>query len=124
LQQITIKIVLLIEDCNTKPLGAGEASNSTTITNIVDGGLFSCISLSHDEYTTPDSEERYDHAFLSQSLFSEEYRKGSWDVRREVANTFLDEYKRDISNHVPVTLRVNDDDNDDNDDKLSGDFSD
>jgi endonuclease/exonuclease/phosphatase family metal-dependent hydrolase len=106
------KDVVLIGDCNTKPMGSGETHDSQTINNLEDGGVFTCVSKDHHEYTTPDSEERYDHAFLSQDLLNGEYHKGSWDVRREVVDTFLVEFKRDISNHVPVTVRLSDKDND------------
>jgi endonuclease/exonuclease/phosphatase family metal-dependent hydrolase len=101
--------VVLIGDCNTKPMGAGETGNSTTINNLEAGMI--CISDDHTEYTTPDSEERYDHAFLSPDLMNE-YIEGSWDVRREVVEAYPNEYMRDISNHVPVTLRITDEDND------------
>jgi len=104
--------VIIIGDCNTKPMGAGESHNSTMIDNLEQGNVFTCISKDHDEYTTPDTEERYDHAFLSAD-FMNEYVAGSWDARREVVETYPDEYMRDISNHVPVTLRITDTDSDD-----------
>ena len=104
--------VIVIGDCNTKPMGEGESHDSTTIDNLEQGGIFTCISKDHPEYTTPETEERYDHAFLSTD-FMNEYVAGSWDVRREVAETYPDEYVRDISNHVPVSLRIVDVDNDD-----------
>jgi len=103
--------IVLIGDCNTKPMGSGESHNSTTIDNLEQGGFFTCISADREEYTTPDTEERYDHAFLSTG-FLPEYVEGSWDVRREVVEVYPDEYERDISNHVPVTLRITDTDND------------
>jgi len=103
--------VIIMGDCNTKRMGAGESGYSTTINNLVDNGVITCISDDHTEYTTPQSEERYDHAFLSPD-FMDEYIEGSWDVRREIVDVYPNEYMRDISNHVPVTLRITDEDND------------
>jgi len=96
---------------NTKRMGAGESGYSITINNFVENGVITCISDAHTEYTTPQSEERYDHAFLSPDLMVE-YIEGSWDVRREIVDVYPNEYGRDISNHVPVTVRITDEDND------------
>jgi hypothetical protein len=67
-------------------MGAGESGYSITINNLVANGVVKCVSNDHDEYTTPQSEERYDHAFLSPDLMVE-YIEGSWDVRREIVIT-------------------------------------
>jgi len=104
--------VVLIGDCNTKPMGDGESHTSVTINNLELNSLFTCISKGHDEFTTPTSKERYDHAFLSRD-FLNEYVDGSWDVRRDLVGVYPDVYMRDISNHVPVTLRILDEDFDD-----------
>jgi len=103
--------VVLIGDCNTKPMGQGESQDSQTIKNLEKDGIFTCISKAHHEYTTPESQERYDHAFLSSDLM-DEYIENSWDVRRELVDVYPVHYRRDISNHVPVTLRIRDVDND------------
>ena len=67
------------------------------------------------------SEERYDHAFLSKDLVDEEYLPGTWDVRRETCEAFPYPYLEHISNHCPVTLRIKDEDNDND---PSGDWGD
>jgi len=104
--------LLIIGDCNTKPLGADETGKSKTIKNLVADDVLECISIDRDEWTTPESEERYDHAFLSGHLGETTYIEDSWDVRREVVEAYPYQYKRDISNHVPVSLRLADEDND------------
>ncbi len=96
--------VLLMGDCNTKPLGSGETGDSDTINNLIALDGFQWISGGTGEFTTPTSEERYDHAFGSPDLM-DEYIEGSWDVRREVADTFPNEYAGSISNHCPVVIR-------------------
>ena len=103
--------LVLIGDFNTKPMGSGESQDSQVIENLERESMLACVSKQHLEYTTPDSEERYDHAFLSQDLGGE-YVEESWDVRREIVAVYPELYQRDISNHVPVTLRLIDEDND------------
>ena|GEM_PF-5021578 len=105
------KDVVLIGDCNTKSMGRDDRHDSTTINNIEAGGLFTCISKDHQEYTTLDARERYDHAFLT-AEFLVEYVEGSWDVRRELADQDPDTYESYISDHCPVTLRITDEDTD------------
>jgi endonuclease/exonuclease/phosphatase family metal-dependent hydrolase len=104
--------LVIIGDCNTKPLGEGETGDSQTIRNLESTGALTCISDTHHEWTTPDSQERYDHAFLSEHLMDTVLVEGSWDVRREVVEVYEFQYKRDISNHVPVTFRILDTDGD------------
>lgn len=70
------------------------------------------ISGTTGEFTTPTSQERYDHAFMSSDLFTEEYVAGSWDVRREVCDVFPDQYLERISNHCPVAVRLRGSDDD------------
>ena len=41
-----------------------------------------------------------------------EHIEGSWDVRREVADTFPNDYASSISNHCPVVIRLRDAGND------------
>ncbi|NQT84405.1 hypothetical protein HQ563_15380 [bacterium] len=106
------KDVLIIGDFNTKPMGEGESGNSTTINNMVNDDVWICLSDDYYEYTTPSSRERYDHAFITEDLFDEEYIKGSWDVRREACDALPTCYLTHISNHCPVTLRLKDEDND------------
>lgn len=105
------KDLIIIGDCNTKPMGSDETHNSQTINNFEKNGILTAVSKEHHEYTTPESEERYDHAFLSSRLLNE-YVEGSWDVRRELVSVYPTLYLRDISNHVPVSLTLNDVDND------------
>lgn len=111
------KDVLLIGDCNTKPLGQGESGQSKTIDNLEKDGRLNCVSKSHDEYTTPTSRERYDHAFLSKFLL-EKYVDDSWDVLRsdhfpsELTQNGYQQYKRQVSDHVPVKLILSGADND------------
>ena len=102
------KDVLLIGDFNTKSLDGEifDPTDSDTVANLESANGFQCISKAHVEYTTPLSEERYDHAFLSKDLRDEEYIIGSWDVRREVCETFPFRYLEHISNHCPVTLEI------------------
>jgi len=109
------KDVLLIGTFNTKSMDGKDfdPSESQTITNLEVSNGFVCISKAHKEFTTLASEERYDHAFLSKDLFDEEYRCGSWDVRREACAAFPYSYLEHISDHCPVTLRIKDQDNDD-----------
>jgi endonuclease/exonuclease/phosphatase family metal-dependent hydrolase len=108
------KDVLLIGDFSTKSMDGKDfdASESQTIVNLEARNGFVSISKSHREFTIPLSEERYDHAFLSKDLFDEEYIAGSWDVRGEAYAVFPYRYLEHISTHCPVTLRIRDQDND------------
>jgi endonuclease/exonuclease/phosphatase family metal-dependent hydrolase len=106
--------VLLIGDFSTKSMDGVnfDPSESRTITNLEGQNGFVSVSKRHKEFTTPLSEERYHHAFLSKDLFDEEYIAGSWDVRGEAYAAFPYRYLEHISNHCPVTLRIRDKDND------------
>lgn len=112
------KDVIIIGDFNTKPMGFNESHNSKTISNLEKGNILISVSKNHYEFTTPTSRERYDHAFLSTDLMKE-YICGSWDVHREKVAENATQYLHDISNHVPVSLKLKDEDNDD---FTSGDF--
>jgi len=108
------KDVLLIGDFKTKSMDGEDfdPSESQTIANLEAPNGFVSISKSHKEFTTPLSEERYGHAFLSKDLFDEEYIAGSWDVRGEAYVAFPYHYLEHISIHCPVTLQIKDQDND------------
>ncbi len=108
------KDVLIIGDFNTKSLDGEDfdPADSETVTNLESLSGFQSISKGHIEYTTPLSKERYDHAFLSKDLREEELIAGSWNVRREVCETFPFRYLEHISNHCPVSLELSVTDND------------
>lgn len=103
--------LVIIGDFNTKPMGAGETGTSVTIENLIANDHLERVSAEHDEFTTPESEERYDHAFLTSALMNE-FIAGSWDVRREAVEAFPFQFMRDMSNHVPVTIQLRDEDDD------------
>jgi endonuclease/exonuclease/phosphatase family metal-dependent hydrolase len=108
------KDVLIIGDFNTKSLDGEDfdLADSETVTNLESLSGFQSISKGHIEYTTPLSKEHYDHAFLSKDLREEELIAGSWNVRREVCETFPFRYLEHISNHCPVSLELSVTDND------------
>ena len=114
LQTDSDRDVIVIGDFNSKSLDDAipNPSESNTIMNIESSGGFNCVSKSHLEYTTPLTEERYDHACLSHDLLFEEYIPKSWDVRREAAEAFPSLYLEQISNHCPVSLEIRLQDND------------
>jgi len=121
LQGNSDKDLIVIGDFNSKSLGAqGDDDNdndgdSETIKNLEKDGTLTCVSKEHAEYTTATSQERYDHAALTSALLNGKYVKGSWDVRREAISLAPTDYKEAISNHLPVTLRISDDEDPDND---------
>lgn len=57
------KDLIVIGDCNTKPMGSGESQNSQTIINFEKNSILTAVSKAHYKYTTPESEERYDMLF-------------------------------------------------------------